>query len=175
MGKEIRCQHILVSHFTCTPHGDLVWLLSPPFVETDVIFIYFCIGQSRRLVHFGSVNNPITIITLISTISSPRCVYVVLGNRTRGHKGRHWCIHWQLYFYFDWGTCYVSTWNSLVEGDERCISPSGKLLCSLQPPRPKNYAAHARQNSILVWLLGRSGCSSPFTKLHGLHLCRYIA
>ena len=26
-GGANRCQHILVSHFTCTPHGDLVWLL----------------------------------------------------------------------------------------------------------------------------------------------------
>ena len=30
MGEQIRCQHILVSCFTCTHHGDLVWLLSPP-------------------------------------------------------------------------------------------------------------------------------------------------
>ena len=31
-GEQIRCQHILVSCFTCTPHGDLVWLLSPPVI-----------------------------------------------------------------------------------------------------------------------------------------------
>ena len=30
--------------------------------------------------------------------------------------------------------------------------------------KPKNYATHAWHNSIVVWLLGRSSCSSPSTK-----------
>ena len=33
---------------------------------------------------------------------------------------------------------------------------------------PKNYATHAWDNSIVVWLLGESSCSSPSTnELHG--------
>ena len=35
--------------------------------------------------------------------------------------------------------------------------------------KPKNYATHAWDNSLIVWLLGRSSCSSPSTKeLHGV-------
>ena len=44
-----------------------------------------------------------------------------------------------------------------VEWDEGCFSPCGKLLCQWQTP--KNYAAHAWQHSILVWLLAWSSCS----------------
>ena len=56
--------------------------------------------------------------------------------------------------------------SSLVEGDEGCIGPSGKLMCLWQPP--KYYAAHAWHHSILVWLLDQSGCSSPTKELHDL-------
>ena len=31
-GEQIKCQHILVSRFTFTPHGDLVWLLLPSVI-----------------------------------------------------------------------------------------------------------------------------------------------
>ena len=62
------------------------------------------------------------------------------------------------------GTVY--SWSSLVKWDEGCIGPSGKLLCLCKPKI--QYAAHAGQLSIHVWLLGQSGCSSPSTKeLHG--------
>ena len=48
-------------------------------------------------------------------------------------------------------------------------APSGKLLCIWYTYYKKNYAAHAWQNSIQVLLLGRSGCSSPYSKeLHSL-------
>ena len=30
--KGVRCQHILFSCFTCTPHGDPFWLLSPQII-----------------------------------------------------------------------------------------------------------------------------------------------
>ena len=53
-------------------------------------------------------------------------------------------------------------WSSLVEGDDGCISPSGKLLCFMT--NPQNYAAYAWHHSIHVWLLGRSGCSSEMNK-----------
>ena len=54
-------------------------------------------------------------------------------------------------FYVPW------PWSSLVEG---------KLLFLLTNSR--NYAVSAWQNSTHVWLLGRSSCSSPYTKeLHG--------
>ena len=29
----------------------------------------------------------------------------------------------------------VKPWSSLVEGEEGCIGPRGKLLCLLQPPK----------------------------------------
>ena len=54
-------------------------------------------------------------------------------------------------------------WSYLVEGDERYIGPSGKLLCLWQPPKIMQHI-HAWQHSILAWLLGRSGCSSPTIK-----------
>ena len=54
-------------------------------------------------------------------------------------------------------------WSSLVEGDEGCIDPSGKLSCLWQTPQ--NYATHEWLHSIHM---GRSICSSPSTKeLHG--------
>ena len=56
----------------------------------------------------------------------------------------------------------VVSWTSLVEVDEGCIGPGGKLLCLW--PTPKKYAAHSWHLSIHVWLLGRSGCSSPSIK-----------
>ena len=60
-------------------------------------------------------------------------------------------------------------WYSLVEGDEGCVGPSGKLLCVYQTE--KNYAVHAWHCSILVWLLGQSSCSFPSNEeLHGLGL-----
>ena len=40
MGEQIRCQHILVSRFNCTPHGDLVLLLPPPIIDTTSILNY---------------------------------------------------------------------------------------------------------------------------------------
>ena len=64
-------------------------------------------------------------------------------------------------------TQYEWPWSSLVEGDEGCIGPSGKLLCFWQ--MEKNYPGHAWQCCIHVWLLCRSSCSSPSTKeIHGL-------
>ena len=63
---------------------------------------------------------------------------------------------------------YPKTWSSLVVGDEGCIGPSGKLLCSCETR--KHYAAHAWHHSIHAWLLSRSSCSSPSTKeLHELN------
>ena len=44
-------------------------------------------------------------------------------------------------------------------GDEGCIGPSGKLLCLWQIE--KNNAALAWNDTIHVWPLGRSSCSSP--------------
>ena len=52
--------------------------------------------------------------------------------------------------------------SSLVEGDEGCIGPSGKLLCSWK--RPKNYATHSWRHSTLVWLSDQSDCSPPSTE-----------
>ena len=42
-----------------------------------------------------------------------------------------------------------------------CIGPNGNLLCLWQPP--KMLATHTLQQSIHIWLLGRSACSSPST------------
>ena len=36
-GGAIRCQRILVSHFTCTHHCDLVCLLSPPIIALVIL------------------------------------------------------------------------------------------------------------------------------------------
>ena len=61
-------------------------------------------------------------------------------------------------------------WSCLVVGDEGWISPSRKLLCLCYTQ--KIYATHAWHTSILVWLLGRSSCSSPSTKeLHDIVIC----
>ena len=70
------------------------------------------------------------------------CKKVLLVTR----YGRDPCIHWSI----------------SVEGDEGCNGPSGKLLCLCQPPKIIQY------HSMLVWLLGRSVCSSPSStkKLH---------
>ena len=39
-GGAIRCQHILVSRFTCTPHGDLVKLfLAGSYVDTGTFYL----------------------------------------------------------------------------------------------------------------------------------------
>ena len=44
------------------------------------------------------------------------------------------------------------------------------VSCCVYVKSPQNYALHAWQHSILVWLLGQSICSSPSTKeLHGLN------
>ena len=63
----------------------------------------------------------------------------------------------------------VKSWSSLVEGDAVCIGPSGRPgYAVVFMTDPKNYAVHAWQHSIFVWLLGWSYCSSTSTKeLHG--------
>ena len=64
-------------------------------------------------------------------------------------------------------------WSCLVVGDEGWICPSRKLLCLCYTQ--KIYATHAWHTSILVWLLGRSSCSSPSTKeLHVSGIQWYI-
>ena len=44
MGEQIRCQHILVSCFTCTPHGDLVWLLSHQIIAFNCFGVFYYIA-----------------------------------------------------------------------------------------------------------------------------------
>ena len=46
------------------------------------------------------------------------------------------------------GVAIAQSWSSLVVGDEGCIGPSRKLLCTCQTPN--NYAAHAWHHSIQV-------------------------
>ena len=48
---DIMCQHILVSHFTCTPHGDLVWLLSPPIIA----LVASSVTRFGDLLYFGQL------------------------------------------------------------------------------------------------------------------------
>ena len=73
-------------------------------------------------------------------------------------------VRWILRLWYKCIKCPVM--ELILEGDEGCISPSGKLLCLWQTPN--NYAAHTWHHAIHVWLLCQSGCLSPSTKeLHG--------